>query len=80
MTSAKTRQYPAVDAMKFVCAFLVIVVHTYPFYEVWPDLGFVTSNILGRIVIPFSLFPPVISCRSAAATKMRITSAATSSG
>ena len=53
MTSAKTRQYPAVDMMKFICAFLVIVVHTYPFYEVWPDLGFVTSNILGRIVIPF---------------------------
>lgn len=51
MTSAKTRQYPAVDMMKFICAFLVIVVHTYPFYEVWPDLGFVTSNILGRIVI-----------------------------
>lgn len=53
MTSAKTQQYHAVDVMKFVCAFLVIVVHTYPFYEVWPDLGFVTSNILGRIVIPF---------------------------
>ncbi len=33
MTSAKTRQYPAVDAMKFVCAFLVIVVHTYPFMK-----------------------------------------------
>lgn len=31
MTSAKTRQYPAVDMMKFICAFLVIVVHTYPF-------------------------------------------------
>lgn len=47
------RNYNAVDLMKVVCAFMVIVVHTYPFYETAPDLGFVTSNILGRIVIPF---------------------------
>ncbi len=39
--------------MKLICAVWVIVVHTYPFYEAFPDLGFISSNILGRIIIPF---------------------------
>ena len=52
MTDAR-QPYHAVDLMKWICSLLVIVVHTYPFYEVLPDVGFVTSNILGRIVIPF---------------------------
>lgn len=47
------KQVHAVDLMKFVCAILVIVVHTYPFYEAFPDVGFISSNILGRIIIPF---------------------------
>lgn len=51
--SVSKRQYHAVDLMKFICALMVIVVHTYPFYEAVPDLGFLASNILGRIIIPF---------------------------
>ena len=47
------QHYHAVDVMKITAAFLVILVHTYPFYEAVPSLGFVCSNILGRIVIPF---------------------------
>lgn len=47
------KQVHAIDLMKFICSILVIVVHTYPFYEAFPDIGFISSNILGRIVIPF---------------------------
>ena len=47
------RQVQAIDLMKFVCSILVIIVHTHPFYEKLPDVGFVFSNILGRIIIPF---------------------------
>lgn len=48
-----TTQYHAVDLMKYVCALLVIVVHTFPFYETLPTVGFFSSNIVGRIIIPF---------------------------
>ena len=50
---SQSTHYHSIDVMKFTAAFLVILVHTYPFYETFPSLGFVTSNILGRIVIPF---------------------------
>ena len=50
---SRITHYHSVDVMKFVAAFLVILVHTYPFYEAYPSVGFVSSNILGRIVIPF---------------------------
>ncbi|MEG0165819.1 acyltransferase [Anaerorhabdus sp.] len=47
------KNYNAIDLMKFVSAFLVILVHTYPFYTSVPTLGFISSNIVGRVVIPF---------------------------
>ncbi|MEG0239888.1 acyltransferase [Anaerorhabdus sp.] len=47
------KNYNAIDLMKFISAFLVIIVHTYPFYTSIPTLGFITSNIVGRVVIPF---------------------------
>lgn len=39
--------------MRIFCSVMVIVVHTYPFYEAFPTLGFISSNIIGRILIPF---------------------------
>ncbi|MEG0177154.1 acyltransferase [Anaerorhabdus sp.] len=47
------KNYNAIDIMKFISAFLVIIVHTYPFYTSVPTFGFITSNIVGRVVIPF---------------------------
>lgn len=47
------KNYNAIDLMKFVSAFIVIIVHTYPFYTYMPTVGFISSNILGRVVIPF---------------------------
>ncbi|MEF9961656.1 MAG: acyltransferase family protein [Erysipelotrichaceae bacterium] len=47
------KKYPAVDIMKFVCSFLVIVVHTSPLLP-YSYLGnFILINIIGRIVVPF---------------------------
>ena len=47
------KQYNSIDLMKFFCSLMVIVIHTYPFYETFPTIGFTSSNIIGRIVIPF---------------------------
>lgn len=47
------KTYVAVDLCRFIFSILVIVVHTYPFYDVAPTVGFISSNILGRLIIPF---------------------------
>lgn len=47
------KNYNAVDLMKFFASIMVIFVHTYPFLETYPEIGFVSSNIIGRILIPF---------------------------
>ncbi|MFV0480325.1 MAG: acyltransferase family protein [Anaerorhabdus sp.] len=47
------KNYQAIDIMRVVCSIMVIVVHTYPFYERFPLIGFFSSNIFGRILIPF---------------------------
>ena len=49
------KNYNAIDLTKFIFAFIVILVHTYPFYESYETIGFISSNIIGRIVIPFYL-------------------------
>lgn len=47
------KNYNAVDLMKFFASIMVIVVHTHPFSESLPYIGFISSNIVGRILIPF---------------------------
>lgn len=49
----KNKQVHAIDLTKFIFSILVIVVHTFPFYETFPTIGFISSNIVGRILIPF---------------------------
>ncbi len=43
----------SIDLFKFIGSIIVILIHTYPFYEAMPDVGFISSNIIGRTVIPF---------------------------
>ncbi len=45
----------SIDLAKFIGSLLVITLHTYPFYEKFPNIGFISSNVIGRIVIPFFL-------------------------
>ncbi len=47
------KNYVAVDLMRVFCSFMVVVVHTYPFYDSFPIIGFISSNIIGRTLIPF---------------------------
>lgn len=47
------KNYNAIDCMRIFCSLMVVVVHTYPFYEAFPTIGFISSNIIGRILIPF---------------------------
>ncbi len=48
-----TRTYAGIDLMKFLAAILVVSIHTRPFYDIDPRLGFVMENILTRIAVPF---------------------------
>ena len=47
------KNYDAIDIVKFIMAIIVILVHTYPFYYYNETLGFISSNVIGRLVIPF---------------------------
>ena len=49
------KNYNAIDLVKFICAIIVITVHTHPLYETNETLNFISSNVIGRIVIPFYL-------------------------
>ncbi len=51
----KKINYNAIDIAKLIASIIVIFVHTYPFYEAFPTIGFISSNILGRMVVPFFL-------------------------
>ncbi len=45
--------YTAVDLAKFLCAFLVVGVHTKPFYDIHYSLGFFFENVVARLAVPF---------------------------
>jgi len=47
------KYYPAVDIMKFICALLVIIVHTNPLQPHYPLSNFILINVFGRISVPF---------------------------
>ncbi len=46
-------KYYSVDLMKFLCAVMVIGVHTNVFMEYSPDLRFAIVHIVARIAVPF---------------------------
>lgn len=48
-------QYTRVNFMKFIGAFLVIVIHTHPFFNISWGLNFFFVNVLARIAVPFYL-------------------------
>lgn len=47
------KSYNAVDIAKFICALLVITIHTYPFRDINPSLNFVVVQVLARVAVPF---------------------------
>ncbi|MDJ1471568.1 acyltransferase [Xanthocytophaga flava] len=53
LTTSAKRTYNGIDLMKFLAAFLVISIHTRPFYDIHPVLGFLFENIITRVAVPF---------------------------
>lgn len=43
----------SIDIFRYVCAIMVIMIHTRPLEEFNVQLGFFTSNIIPRIAVPF---------------------------
>lgn len=55
MNTVTKRANCAVDIFRCVCAVLVVAIHTHPFMDVHPDLGFIFTNMITRIGVPFFL-------------------------
>lgn len=47
------KTYNGINFMKFICAILVIVIHTNPFIGISEGLNYFVVNILSRIAVPF---------------------------
>lgn len=43
----------AIDAFRLVCAILVIIIHTNPFYDINKFFGFLICQVVVRIAVPF---------------------------
>lgn len=43
----------SIDIFRYICAILVVVIHTTPFDDVDPRIGYVVAQILPRIAVPF---------------------------
>lgn len=43
----------SIDIFRILCAFMVVAIHTHPFYDVNETLGFIASELLTRIAVPF---------------------------
>lgn len=46
-------QFRGVDAVKFIMAVCVIILHTHPLEGINHTLNFITADVLGRIAVPF---------------------------
>lgn len=47
------KNYDVIDIIKFLCAILVVAIHTHPFREFSRYLEFGVANVLARIAVPF---------------------------
>lgn len=48
-----TKSYNGIDIGKFICAFLIIAIHTNPFISIDERLNHVVVNYIARIAVPF---------------------------
>lgn len=46
-------RYPSIDIFRYVCAVLVIAIHTRPFNEINTTLSYLASDVIPRIGVPF---------------------------
>ena len=50
---AGEQRIPSIDLFRYVCGVLVIAIHTRPMEEISQNLGYITSDVLPRIAVPF---------------------------
>lgn len=50
---AKNAQFACIDLMKFICAILVVTIHTSPFKNVSPLLDYGLTQYIARLAVPF---------------------------
>lgn len=43
----------SIDIFRYVCAILVVVIHTIPFGDISKEMGYIFSQIISRIAVPF---------------------------
>ncbi|MDR2590122.1 MAG: acyltransferase [Oscillospiraceae bacterium] len=51
----KLQQFLGIDTFRFICALLVVGVHTYPLLLISEELNFIVFHIFARIAVPFFL-------------------------
>lgn len=49
----KPRQYPAIDLGKYICAMLVVAIHTFPFVDISPSFNLFFISTICRLAVPF---------------------------
>lgn len=52
-STSKARQYPAIDLAKYICALLVVAIHTFPFEDISPSFNLFFISTICRIAVPF---------------------------
>ena len=53
MNPIQTKNYNAIDIMKFICSILVIIIHTSPLASYNENLNFAFVQVIARIAVPF---------------------------
>lgn len=59
------RQIPSIDIFRYVCAIMVVAIHTRPLEEISTSLSFIVTDIISCIAVPFfSLLLDIFICLS----------------
>ena len=43
----------SIDIFRYICAVMVVAIHTSPFYDINAHIGYVAAEVLTRIAVPF---------------------------
>lgn len=53
MRDSAARRINSIDIARYLCAVMVVAIHTHPFEDVDPTFGFVFTQVVPRIAVPF---------------------------
>ncbi len=49
----EVKKYNLIDIMRLICAIMIVAIHTHPFEDINPLLGYIGTQVLPRIGLPF---------------------------